>query len=201
MRTPAWVSGFDSAVGDPVHALRTPALTGFFYLSTLMANTGTIVFLTTAAVIFLAWRRRFAEALLVFVVVAGGQLLGTLAKNVVTRERPPASGALIALPGSYAFPSGHALAAVLLYGVLGFLLAREMCTRRARIAVSVVAIAIIILVGVSRVYLGVHWPTDVFAAWVLGGAWLAVCAWAYVRWDSRRVSGSTLPSTPSELPG
>jgi undecaprenyl-diphosphatase len=200
MLTPSWVSAFDSAVGDPIHAMRTPALTGFFYLCTLMANTGTIVFLTTAAVVILALRRRFAEALLVFVVVAGGQVLGTLAKYLVSRQRPPASGALIGLPGSYAFPSGHALAAVLLYGVLGFLLVRQMRTQRARVVVAVVATAIIVLVGVSRVYLGVHWPTDVLAAWVLGGAWLALCAWAYVRWDARRLSGSALPSTPSELP-
>lgn len=185
MLTPRWVSAFDTAVGDPVHALRTPALTTFFYLCTLMANTGTIVFLTVAAVVVLAVRRRFAEAVLVTVVVAGGQALGTLLKNVVDRARPPATGALISLPGSYAFPSGHALAAVLLYGVLGFLLVRELRSTRARIAAAIAVAALIVLVGVSRVYLGVHWPSDVVAAWILGGAWLAICAAVYVRWIRR----------------
>ena len=176
MPTPLWVSAFDAAVSDSVYALRTSLLTTFFYLCTLLANTGTIVFLTIAAVIVLALRRRFAEALLVTVVVAGGQALGTLAKNLVGRQRPPVAGALIARPGGYAFPSGHALAAVLLYGVLAFLLVRSQSNRGARIAATRRPVAIIVLVGLSRVYLGVHWPSDVLAAWVLGGVWLAICA-------------------------
>jgi membrane-associated phospholipid phosphatase len=185
MLTPAWVSAFDAAVGVPVHAMRTPVLTTFFYLCTLMANTGTIVFLTAVAIIVLALRRRFAEAILVFVVVAGGQALGTLVKNLVVRERPPASQALIPLPGSYAFPSGHALAAVLLYGVLAFLVARAAHTRTARIGVMAGAVVLVGLVGLSRVYLGVHWPSDVVAAWILGGLWLGGCIAGYVWWDGR----------------
>jgi len=194
MTTPPWVSAIDAAVGNPVHAMRTPLLTAFFYLCTLMANTGTIVFLTTAAVVVLAFRRRFAEAILVFAVVAGGQALGTLAKTLVVRQRPSATQALIPLPGSYAFPSGHALAAVLLYGVLAFLIARAVSTRRARVAVIAAAVVLVGLVGLSRVYLGVHWPTDVLAAWVFGGVWLALCISAYLLWDRR--SGSAPGTTP-----
>ena len=87
MLSPDWVVAFDSAVAGPLHAVRVPPLTAFFYVCTLMANTGTIVFLTTAAVLVLAFRRRWAEAVLVLVVVAGGQLLGTLAEG---RSRPTA---------------------------------------------------------------------------------------------------------------
>ena len=195
MLTPSWVRAFDAAVGDPVHALRTPTITTFFYLCTLMANTGTVVFLTVAAVIALAVRRRFAEAVLVAVVVAGGQALGTLFKFAVVRQRPPTSGALIRVPGSYAFPSGHALAAVLLYGVLAFLLARSVRSRATRIVVALAAVALIALVGLSRVYLGVHWPSDVVAAWALGGVWLAVCAVVYLRWDRRRDSDTDRASS------
>jgi undecaprenyl-diphosphatase len=192
-----WIATFDSMAGDPVRALRTPTLTSFFYLCTLLANTGTVVFITTVTIIALAWRRRFADALLVFVVVAGGQLLGTLAKNLVVRQRPPASAALISLPGTYAFPSGHALAAVLLYGVLAFLTVRALHSSGARIAVAGCAIALIALVGVSRVYLGVHWPSDVVAAWLLGSAWLAVCCAVYlsqVRWRGSALSGTSAPT-------
>jgi undecaprenyl-diphosphatase len=185
-----WVSAFDAAVGDAVHAMRTPVLTGFFYLCTLMANTGTITFITVAAVVVLVMRRRFAEAVLVTVVVAGGHSLGTLLKNLLIRQRPPATQALISPPGTYAFPSGHALAAVLLYGVLAFLLARAVRTRRARVAVVAGAVVLIGLVGLSRVYLGVHWPSDVVAAWILGGAWLAVCTATYLWWDRRHGTSS-----------
>jgi len=177
---PGWVTGFDAAVDAPVYAVRTPVLTSFMYLCTLLANTGTIIFITTAAVLLLAFRRRFAEAVLVVAVVAGGQALGTLAKTVVSRQRPPASTALIALPPSYAFPSGHALAAVLLYGVLAFLAIRALHSRGARATVGVGAVALIALVGLSRVYLGVHWPSDVVAAWFLGVAWLVGCTTVYL---------------------
>jgi undecaprenyl-diphosphatase len=185
MRDPGWISVFDAGVGDSIHALRTPVLTGFFYLCTLLANTGTVVFVTVVAVVVLALRRRFAEAILVTVVVAGGQTLGTLAKNLLARQRPPIAQALIGPPGGTSFPSGHALAAVLLYGVLAFLLVRALQSRRARVAVTVAAVMVITLVGTSRVYLGVHWPSDVLAAWVLGAAWLSLCATVYVRWTKR----------------
>jgi undecaprenyl-diphosphatase len=193
MVTPGWVSAFDTAVGNPVHAIRTPVLTAFFYMCTLMANIGTIVFITAVTIILLAFRRRFAEAILVLAVVAGGQALGTLIKDLVIRQRPPATEALIPLPCSYAFPSGHALAAVLLYGVLAFLVARAVHTWRARAAVAAAAVVLIGLVGVSRVYLGVHWPTDVLAAWIFGSAWLALCISAYLLWDRR--SGSAPRTT------
>jgi undecaprenyl-diphosphatase len=195
MVTPEWVLAFDAAVGNPVHAIRTPPLTTFFYLCTLMANTGTIVFITVAVVIVLAIRRKFAEALLVTVVVAGGQALGTLLKNVIVRARPPALQALIPMPGSYAIPSGHSLAAVLLYGVLAFLLVRALRARGARIAVIAASAVLIGLVGLSRVYLGVHWPSDVLAAWLLGGAWLTLCAVAFLRW--RRHAERADSATPT----
>ena len=106
MLSPGWILAFDSAVSGPLLAARAPALTWFFYACTLMANTGTIVFVTTAAVLVLAFRRRWAEAVLVLAVVAGGQLLGTLLKVAFVRQRPPAAEALIRLPGTYSFPSG-----------------------------------------------------------------------------------------------
>jgi undecaprenyl-diphosphatase len=190
MRTPSWITAFDAGVGDPIHALRTPVLTSFFYLCTLLANTGTVVFITVVAVVVLSVRRRFAEAILVTVVVAGGQALGTVAKLLIVRARPLAAKALIPLPDSYAFPSGHSLAAMLLYGVLAFLLVRSLSGIGARLAVSLAASVVIVLVGVSRVYLGVHWPSDVVAAWLLGGAWLALCAAVYLARDRRPAENS-----------
>jgi undecaprenyl-diphosphatase len=185
MLNSSWVAAFDAAVGDPVHAARTPLLTSYFYLCTLLANTVTIVALTTAVVIVLAIRRRFAEAVLVVAVVAGGQALSTITKVLVARERPLASGALIPLPGDYSFPSGHSVAGLLLYGVFAFLLVRSLQSRGARIAVIIAAAVLIGSIGLSRVYLGVHWPSDVLGAWLLAGAWLSLCAWVYLRWDRR----------------
>jgi undecaprenyl-diphosphatase len=198
MLNPSWIAAFDAAVGDPVRAARTPLLTSYFYLCTLLANTITIVALTTAVVIVLAIRRRVAEAVLVVVVVAGGQALSTITKVLVARERPPASGALIPLPGDHSFPSGHSFAGLLLYGVLAFLLVRSLHSRGARIAVIIAAAVLIGSIGLSRVYLGVHWPSDVLGAWVLGGAWLAACCALYLRVGER---GGPIPGTPAPKAG
>lgn len=173
------LSGFDSAVGGAIHALRMPALTPFFYACTVLANTGTVVALTTIALLVLAVRRRFAEALLVLAVVAGGETISVTIKYVVARSRPSASEALISLPGDPAFPSGHAIAGILLYGVIAFLAASHVRSRAARVAIAVAAAVLIVLIGVSRVYLGVHWPSDVVGSWIVGGAWLALCASLY----------------------
>lgn len=178
----AWLVAFDSTVGGFLHALRTPALTGFFYGCTLLANTGTIVALMAVVVLGLAARRRLAEALFVLAVVAGGEAISVTVKFTLARVRPAASNELITLPGDPAFPSGHAIAALLLYGAIAFLLARAAHTRGARVAIAAVGAAVILLVGLSRVYLGVHWPSDVVGAWMIGGAWLAACAFAYRRW-------------------
>ncbi len=109
----------------------------------------------------------------------------------MARERPLASGALIPLPGDYSFPSGHSVAGLLLYGVLAFLLVRSLRSRGARIAVIIAAAVLIGSIGLSRVYLGVHWPSDVLGAWLLAGAWLWLCAWVYVRWDRQRDVAAT----------
>ncbi len=88
---------------------------------------------------------------------------------------------MIPLPGDYSFPSGHSFAGLLLYGVLAFLLVRSLQSRGARIAVIIAAAVLIGSIGLSRVYLGVHWPSDVLGAWLLAGAWLWLCASVYLR--------------------
>ena len=95
-------------------------------------------------------------------------------KVIVERARPDGAEAL-ATAGGYAFPSGHSATAVALYGALALIVARHGDARARRAAIAA-AVALSVLVGVTRVYLGVHYPTDVLAGWLLGGAVLAV-AW------------------------
>jgi undecaprenyl-diphosphatase len=110
-------------------------------------------------------------------------LFGTLVKIEVARARPPLENMLIPLPAGYSFPSGHALAGVELYGVLAFLLVCELCVAWQKALVIVLAVALAVLIGVSRVYLGVHWPSDVLASWLIGGAWLSLLCGGYVTWE------------------
>jgi undecaprenyl-diphosphatase len=81
----------------------------------------------------------------------------------------------MAVPATgFAFPSGHSTESTVTYGALGYLVAQAQTAWRAKVASVTIGALIAFLVGVSRIYLGVHWPTDVMAGWALGLAWLAI---------------------------
>ncbi len=103
---------------------------------------------------------------------AATQAIVTLVKVIVERARPDSAEAL-AQAGGYAFPSGHSATAVVTYGALALIAARHLGPG-ARNAAIAAAVALAVLVGITRVYLGVHYPSDVLAGWLLGGLVLAV---------------------------
>jgi undecaprenyl-diphosphatase len=151
---------------------------------TSLGGTSLIVLITATVAGFLAMTGTRHAALLMVVSVSGGSLLMSALKQVFGRTRPD----LVehsARVFTESFPSGHATLSAITYLTLGALLARVQ-TRRALKAYSLgVAIALTALVGVSRVYLGVHWPTDVLAGWCLGAAWAIAC-WLAAAWLQRR---------------
>ncbi|HZF08310.1 MAG TPA: phosphatase PAP2 family protein [Thermoanaerobaculia bacterium] len=128
--------------------------------------------LTVAGFLLLGGKRRAAG--LVVVAVFGGLVLATLLKHGFNRPRPE-----LVPHGSYvyttSFPSGHAMLSAATYLTLGALLARLQPQRALKAYLLCVAILLTFLVGVSRVYLGVHWPSDVLAGWTAGGAWAILC--------------------------
>jgi undecaprenyl-diphosphatase len=179
--TPA-VAAFDARVSAAVQAWRNPQLTAAVLRITDFGDT-TIVLAICAALIGLAlYRKNWREAGLVVVVVGGGRLLGTVAQNAICRTRPPQASALIPLPKTFAFPSGHSITATLLYGLIGFLLWQALREPWQRVLAVVACGALIVAIGLSRIYLGVHWPSDVLAGWLLGGAWVSLVCGAYLSW-------------------
>ncbi len=104
----------------------------------------------------------------------GSQLVASLLKQGFDRPRPDA-GSTVPLPDSFSFPSGHATAGAASLGAVAVLLAERLPSRRARVWLWVVTIALGVAVGLSRIALGVHYLTDVLAGWCLGLAWLAGC--------------------------
>jgi undecaprenyl-diphosphatase len=136
---------------------------------------GSILFLLAASVVgYLLIQRRSRAAMLVALAVVGGALLSYLLKELFGRPRP----ALVP-HGMYvylaSFPSGHSMQSAATYLTLGALLARMQTRRRLQLYMLALAMLITVLVGVSRVYLGVHWPTDVLAGWTAGAVWAALC--------------------------
>jgi len=128
--------------------------------------------------------RRRAAALLVLVAVAGGMLLSTLLKLGFERPRPDLVPHAVEVYTA-SFPSGHAMLSAVTWLTLGALLMRVEPRRRVKAFVLAMAVLTTLLVGASRIYLGVHWPTDVLAGWCIGAAWALIC-WLAALWLQRR---------------
>jgi undecaprenyl-diphosphatase len=133
---------------------------------------------------FLVLSRRFGAALFLAIAAIGGQTLNAGLKTIYGRQRPDISLHWLQID-SLSFPSGHATSSAVIYLTLAVLLSR-LCTARAqRIFLFLSALALTGAVGFSRVYLGVHYPTDVIAGWAIGIAWAEVC-WFIAQMIGRR---------------
>ena len=182
---------FDTAIllafrepGRPDDPIGPAWLEGAVRDITALGSTSVLVLVVAAAVVHLFLVRRRATALFVLAAVAGGQVLSSLAKLGVDRPRPELVSHL-ATETSLSFPSGHAMLSAVTYLTLGTLAARFLSGRATRIYVLSLAVLVTLLVGVSRVYLGVHWPSDVLAGWCAGFAWAMLC-WLAARLLQRR---------------
>jgi undecaprenyl-diphosphatase len=151
---------------------------------TALGGVGVLTFITIAALGSLLLSRRFRMALFTLVAVSGGMLLSTLLKLGFDRPRPD----LVpheSIVYTASFPSGHSMMSAVTYLTLAALLNSVEPSRRLKAYLLIVAIAVTVLTGVSRVYLGVHWPTDVLAGWAAGAAWAALC-WLVAHYMQRR---------------
>lgn len=183
---------FDEAL---LLALRTPGLPadpiGPIWLEETMRDItalgGTavlcIVVLAVTGLLALAGRRREAIALLA--AVGGGMVLSLLLKLGFDRPRPELVPHGMAVYTS-SFPSGHSMMAAVTYLTLGSVIARDLRDHAMRACVLALAVAITVAVGISRVYLGVHWPTDVLAGWAIGAAWAALSSLVVLAWSTDR---------------
>lgn len=133
---------------------------------------------------YLAIQRLWGACLLVLAALGGAGAASQLLKGVFERERPAVVPHLDHV-GTYSFPSGHSMMSAAVYLTLGALLARTVARRRLEVYVLVVALGLTLLVGASRVYVGVHYPTDVVAGWLGGLAWASLC-WTVAFWLQAR---------------
>lgn len=183
--------GFDEAlllamrnpqdVTDPIGALWFEELARDV---TALGGMGVLTFLTLALCGYLGLQHKGRGAVLLLAAIAGGITASMLLKAGFDRPRPD-----LVPHGSYvytsSFPSGHSMMSAIVYLTLGALLARFQKSRRLKAYVLALAAFVTLAVGLSRVYLGVHWPTDVLAGWTAGATWALVC-WAVARRMQRR---------------
>ena len=154
----------------------------------------TLITALVAAYLFAA--KRPAAATFVIGAVAGGALLSGLLKVSFERPRPQIVTHLVDV-NSASFPSGHALNASVTFLTLGLLLAKTEQRRPVRIILISAATLLSILIGCSRVYLGVHWPSDVIAGWCVGSAWALACALVAEQLQRRRSPPNNAEDTHS----
>jgi undecaprenyl-diphosphatase len=194
---------FDRAVllffrsGDPSDPIGPVWLEEAVRDVTALGGNLVLTFVTAAVIAYLLLAGKRGVAFLVFVSVAGGTLLASLLKFFFQRARPDLvpHGAEVY---TASFPSSHAMMSAVVYLTLGALLARVEVVPRLRLYFLALAAILTAMVGISRIYLGVHWPTDVIAGWAIGSAW-AMLVWLAALWLQRRgriADEGALPADP-----
>lgn len=183
------IAAWDRPVLDWAQTIRSPGLTEFI---AWYSNTGGPIWqpiVTGLVVILLCWRWRDVTPLVLGVVATGGSVLITvLGKRVIARARPAIEEAVPPYETSMSFPSGHSLNAFVIAGLLAYLLIRHFWDRGRwlKVLIGVLAAVYAVTMGLTRVYLGHHWLTDVVGAWVIGLAWLAVVIGCHQAWRAVR---------------
>jgi membrane-associated phospholipid phosphatase len=188
-------NSFDRATSLFLHRFDTPVLDIIMRAFTLIGSFPAIAVVAVAVLIW-CWRRGDLEAFTALIaVIAADEALNFYLKHLFERPRPDLFSEIAALH-TYSFPSGHAMAAVAIYGMIAVVIAR--LEPRLRLWIFAGVVPIILLIGLSRIYLGVHWITDVLAGYAAGSTLLfAALLWLNLRGATARQtdhSGKSLPT-------
>ena len=161
---------FDLWIRLGIHAHASPLLTEFMRAITYCGSWMVLLPATLVLSAILAWRKQYVEMRLLLITMGGALVLDNVLKLVAHRPRP--TPFFVAKPLTYSFPSGHSLISLCFYGLLAGLLTMHLARRGWRALVWVIAAILIGLIGLSRIYLGVHWPSDVIAGYAAATVWM-----------------------------
>jgi len=168
------ITQVDLTIANEFHRHATPAGVATAKGLSFLGSPGFVAAWGLGLVIVLLVRRRPLLAGMWIAAVAGGGLLDLALKRVFHRTRPTWDVPLLTARG-WSFPSGHAMGSLIAYGMLAYLLVRDARGRRPRMAIVVGAVLLVLLIGLSRMYLGVHYLSDVLGGYAAGVVWLATC--------------------------
>lgn len=183
---------------DPSQPLGPPQLEEMMRDITALGGVAVLTLLSLGVAGYLVLLRRYDLVALVVVSVGGAILLNYFLKLGFDRPRPDLVPHLT-VAYQTSFPSGHSMSSAATYLTLGAMMARVQPRRRLKIYFLALAIFVMLLIGFSRVYLGVHWPTDVLGGWAAGAIWALTC-WAVAWWltigRKRRAETKHAPAEP-----
>lgn len=194
------VFGPDQAVLDWMVEHRTDFWDSAMKAVTTLGNTAVLTAIAALVAVVLAGRRQWRPALLVSVGSLVGSIIMFGLKEIIERPRPPLPERMVELT-TYSFPSGHAMTSTVVYGFIA--VSAYWCSYwvRAHRWVLVAAPVLVVAIGISRVYLGAHWMTDVLAGWTFGAVYVALAAYLVLRTDPAGPPGSRGgPPTSAETP-
>jgi undecaprenyl-diphosphatase len=179
------IVNFDKRIADFFQSFNSQFLTNIMKLFTFLGSGLVIAFIVIMAMIFfyVVLKHRNELVLLVGVVI-GSALLNLILKMTFHRARPTINRIIDA--SGYSFPSGHSMAAFTLYGILSFLLWKHISSYRGRSLLIIISVLMIAMIGISRIYLGVHYPSDVLGGFLASGTWLILAIWTFQKYQERK---------------
>ncbi|WP_273852504.1 phosphatase PAP2 family protein [Guptibacillus spartinae] len=177
---------FDQSIRSAIDPIRSDGLLNVIEVITELGAVWWITVVSIATVAILWFKKRDGWSILFFIIAqAAGGLLTKVLKHFFARSRPTVDAAYDAV--GYSFPSGHAMGSFLLYGFIGYLIIRSQRGKATKWISGLLVLLFILLIGFSRIYLGVHYPSDVLAGYAAGTLWLFVCIFSleWVLWMKR----------------
>jgi membrane-associated phospholipid phosphatase len=155
-----------------IHQFANPQLDGVMLFVTALGNPGMVITVFISTIIWLGMKRRYSDGIRFSIDCAGGLLISQVMKLFFAKPRPELWARLVS-EHSFSFPSGHAVGSMVVYGFIAYILAKEIPVYRR--CIYAIASILIIAIGFSRLYLGVHYPTDIIAGYGIGVLWLITC--------------------------
>jgi len=177
---------FDDSVRSVIHDFASPGLTALMRFVTNLGDWQVIMTATLCLLAYLWYRRDNTHILVALIAMMGAGILDASLKLAFHRTRPDPF--FIPKPSTYSFPSGHALISLCFYGLLAGTLTHDMRSKWQRVLVWSVAVVLIGIIGFSRVYLGVHWPSDVIAGYAAALIWMGAVRVLALRLEDKKKS-------------
>ncbi|WP_301110094.1 phosphatase PAP2 family protein [Sporosarcina sp.] len=178
------ISVFDDVIIEAVQGAEVPWLTTVMRTFTTIGSTLTVALIAVAALVILIRTKHRAQALLLVAVLSGTGILNQVLKFIFKRERPDLHR-LIDI-GGYSFPSGHTMMAFSLYTVLTYIIWRNLRNTWSRTLAVAIAVFMIVIIAVSRIYLGVHFPSDIVGGVYASAVWIIASIAVYQRFQRKK---------------